>query len=102
MVQSNRDLLDNISCAPQQYRRYGSIIKTGAFCTNISWYLYHYAYAGHTQVIWTKEKKRQRRKKRGSTFRFKITSCVEPKQAFIALICCGQYVWLLVRRDMAI
>ena len=28
--------------------------------------------------------------------------CVKPKQALIALIWCGQYIWLLVYRDMAI
>ena len=84
-------------------RRYSSI-KKNRDLLHKSRGICHYAYARQTQVNWKKEKDRKdkRRKKRGIIFRLKITLCAKPKQALIALVCCGQYVWLLVCRDMAI
>ena len=47
----------------------------------------------------TKKEKTQEKENGYSDSR---SPCDKPKQALIALICCGEYIWLLVCRDMAI
>ena len=63
---------------------------------------YHYAYARQTQVNGKKEKNRKdRRKKRGTLMRFKITLCQAEAGAHCSYLLWSIY-WLLVCRDMAI
>ena len=118
-----RDLLENvISCSPginrwyrvigifltispvrHSNRRYSSIMKSKDLLHKISWYLsLRICTSGASQLDKKKEKNRQKKEK---WYYIPIQDhpvSSRTKQALIALICCGQCIWLLVCREMAI
>ena len=92
MIQSKGILA--ISPVRHSTRRYSSIIKNRDLLHKYLVVRHHYAYARQTQVNWKKEKKRTYREGRKEVLYSDSRSpYVKPKQALIALICCGQYIY---------
>ena len=100
MIQSNRDLLD-ISPVRHSNRRYSSIVKNRDLLHNILWYLSLRTRTSDASQLEKKINRKDREERKGVLYSDSRSPCVKPEQAPIAFICCGQYIWLLVYRDMA-